>query len=223
MEEPRLFKDILSEAIEKSGLSLEKLGSVTGVPERFILAFLENNYNNLPSVPYARGYLKKIAEAADIDMEELWRAYERESKPLRSGVNDALPGNRFTMKPFNKKIIGGALIGLLIVLYIGFNAKQLIGTPDLAIESPIDETTRVEQNLALIRGRVTDPKDVVTVNGAFIDVDQSGEFSREFLLDPGVNIFQITAQRFLGRSKTETRQIIYETINNNEQKSPIKN
>jgi len=218
-----LFKDILAEHIEASGLTFDKLVAATGVPERFVAAFVEGNYPPLPAAPYARGYLKKIAEVLEVDGSELWRAYERESKPRKSGGDDFLPQNRFTMRQLNKKIAGAALVSLLVLIYIGFNAKHLLGLPDLTVELPSSSITRSLDGLALIRGRISNPKDIVNINSVAVYVDEFGEFQKEFQLDPGVNNFDISVKRFLGRTKTETRQIIFEPAVVVEKDKNIKN
>ena len=61
-----------------------------------------------------------------------------------------------------------------------------------------------------VRGRISGNKDLVNVNGSDIFVDEFGEFKKEITLDPGTNNIDIVVSRFLGRSKTESLQIIYE-------------
>lgn len=206
-----MFKEIIAEAVETSEISVDKLITATGVPERFIIALLEGNFSALPAAPYTRGYIKKIAEVLGTDPASLWVAFERESSPRRSGASDALPRNRFLMgSDFNKKKAGIYLVIILAVVYIGFNAKRLVGLPELAVTSPENSVTTTPTSFAMIRGRVQNPKDIVSINGASIYVDEFGEFQKEFPLDPGVNTFEINAKRFLGRSRLESRQIIYE-------------
>jgi plasmid maintenance system antidote protein VapI len=213
MEEPRLFKEILAETIESSGLSIEKIVNATGVPERFIIALIEGNYSVLPAAPYTRGYIKKMAEILDAEADALWVTFERESRPRRSGREDALPQNRFLMRAnLSKKNWIIALAIIVAISYLSFNTKRLTGAPDLRISAPEPPVSQNTDGLAMIRGRVEDSKDTVTINGDAVYVDEFGEFQKEFSLDPGVNNFEIMAKKFLGRSKTETRQIIYEPL-----------
>ena len=211
MDEPRLFKDILAEAVEASEISVDKIIGATGVPERFIMALIEGNYQFLPAAPYTKGYIKKIAGVLGVKPDELWVAFERESRPMRSGAGDALPRNRFLMSVnFNNRKLAIYLAIIAVVIYAGINAKRLIGAPGLSIISPTEPVTRTAEGLALIRGRVENPQDIVTINGSAIYVDEFGEFQKEFTLDPGLNNFDVAAKRFLGRGKLESRQIIYE-------------
>ena len=211
MEEPRLFKDILAESLETSEISVDKLVSATGVPERFIMALIEGNYQSLPAAPYTKGYIKKVAEVLGAEAVDLWSAFERESRPMRSGPADALPRNRFLLGANlnNRKLIIYLAI-VALVIYAGINTKRLLGVPGLTIASPAEAVTRGVEGLALIRGRVENPKDIVSINGVAVYVDEFGEFQKEFALEPGANTFDITAKRFLGRAKLESRQIIYE-------------
>lgn len=216
MEEPRLFKDILSESVDAAGISAEKLAGASGVPERFVNAFIEAEFASLPAAPYARGYLKKIAEVLEVDADELWRAFERESNPRQAGKNDYLPQNRFLIKPFTKKIAAISVSALLLIVYLSFNAERLLGAPQFLSIYPEESVSQKTDGLALIRGRIGNAKDIVTINGTSIYVDEFGEFQKEFSLDPGINSFEITAKRFLGRSKKEIRQVIYEPVIENE-------
>lgn len=213
MEEQKLFKDILSEAIETSGISFDKLSNLTNVPERFISALIDADYSILPAAPYTKGYIKKIADTLNIDHGELWRAYERENKPLSSGEKDYLPKNRFLMRTrIDNKILTMIIGAIILVSYIGINASALIGMPELIISTPENPVSASAQELLIIRGKIGNIKDTVTVNGAGLDVNEYGEFEKEFRLNPGINDFEISAKRFLGRTMTESRQVIYEQL-----------
>jgi hypothetical protein len=211
MQELRTLKDILEEAVASHGQTAGKLAATTGIPVRFVEALLSGDFNSLPAAPYIKGYLKKLAEALELNADELWERYSRETRPRQSGGGDVLPQNRFRHKTVSKKLLLLVSLGLLVVGYFAVNAKRHFGLPDLYIIYPDSAIVTVTNPLIIIRGRVGSNKDLVSINGAEVFVDEFGEFQKELLLDPGTNSIDVTARRFLGRGKLESLQIIYES------------
>ena len=128
MQEPKSLSELLLEQLEQKNISAEKLSDNTGVPKRFIHAFIDPEYTDhhaLPSAPYMRGYLKKIALTLDLNPENTWQTYERRHAPRQSGHKDYLPKNRFKIESINKKNIVIALLSTLLIIYISFNASRL--------------------------------------------------------------------------------------------------
>lgn len=200
---------MLAEHLEQKGYSTEKLAQVTGVPERFLKTLLSGEYKSLPAAPYLRGYLKKISQALEIDIDETWRLYEKENAPHSSGEKDFLPGNRFAIQHISKKNMLLAIVGGLLIIYAGINADRLLGKPVLTIIQPAAGDTSIAVPLITLQGRLENQKDVLTINGVSVNVDDSGEFKKEFSLDPGANTFEIIAKRFLGRETRVTKQVTY--------------
>ncbi len=211
MEEPKLLKEIISEAMSFKEMQTEDIAKETGVPERFIIGFIDGNYKILPAAPYTRGYLNKVCKILELDQSEIWRTYERESSPKKSGINDTLPMNRFAIKTAGKKIPLLIPIIIVVAIYLLINGNKLIATPNITISEPLKELTTAYTPSVIIKGRVDNPKDIVSINGASIYVDEFGEFKKEFFLDQGNNTFDIVAEKFLGRSSKKTVQVIYET------------
>lgn len=211
MQELRALKDILEEAVASHGQNPEKIAAGTGIPIRFVEALLSGDFNALPAAPYIKGYLKKISDVLELNTEELWERYNRETRPRQSGGADVLPQNRFKHRTVGKKSLVLISLGLLILTYFTFNAKRHFGLPDLYIVYPASATFTINDPAITIRGRVGNAKDLVSINGADVFVDEFGEFQKELALDPGTNSVDVTARRFLGRSKLESLQIIYES------------
>lgn len=209
MDSPKLLKEALSEALEQKGINREKLGATTGVPDRFIEALADGETAELPSAPYVRGYLKKIGTALELDTDELWRMYERESAPKQSGAADLLPRNRFAIAPTNKLIVGVIVLGVATLLYATLGTGKLVGMPRLSVTNPANETSTAIAPSATIEGTLGNPKDTLTINGEAVYVDETGAFKKTFPLETGLNNFDIAAKRFLGKTVTVTRQVVY--------------
>lgn len=209
MDSPKLIKETLAEALEQKGINREKLGALTGIPDRFIDAMLEGEPDELPAAPYVRGYVKKIAGVLELDADELWRMHERESAPKQSGAADILPQNRFAIAPTNKLIVGAAALVAAALLYAAFGAGRLIGAPQLSITNPADETSTAVAPSATIEGMLGNANDTLTINGEAVYVDEKGSFKKTFPLEKGLNNFDIAAKRFLGKTVAVTRQVVY--------------
>ena len=204
MEEAQTLKELLNEALNGKGYDIDKLSELTGVPERFVSALTQGDYKVLPAAPYVKGYVLKIAKATDYDSDSLWRAYERENPPLRSGNSDRLPGNRYTIKHVSKKTIYFTAAIAVFVIYGATNADRIIGSPKLQIRNPVETSSVVAMPTEIISGTLSDPNDTVSINGQAIITDEWGGFKKEIKLSPGPNTFEVVAKRFLGREKRVT-------------------
>ena len=167
----------------------------------------------LPSAPYVRGYLKKITLALDLNPETTWQTYVEAHDPRQSGHKDHLPQNRFAIQSINKKNVALAFLGGLIIIYIIFSIGRLLNKPAISLLEPAGETTTLTTPSFYIKGNIQNYKDILTINGAAIYINEAGEFNKEFSLTPGANSFEIVVKRFLGRETRLTRHIIYEPIN----------
>src|SRR3989344_7579651 len=94
----RNITTLLQESMEAKGLDAGKLADLTDVPQRFIFSLVSGDFNNLPSEPYIRGYLFKIAGILETDPNDLWRSYRQSAEIYTSGISDTLPANRFSLK-----------------------------------------------------------------------------------------------------------------------------
>ncbi len=203
------LKSLMDEALQLRNVNHEKLAQLTGISERYIWAIQNIETDKLPPSPYVRGYVKKISEVLNLNHDEIWELYKNELTRKTSGKYDTLPQNRFVIKHLSRKQMFAAVIAVFFAIYLLTNANRLIGKPDLKItfpESPI--FTTIESRIA-ITGSL-DQKDKLTINGEEIFINQNGDFFKEYELQPGLNIFEFKAQRFLGREASETKQILYQ-------------
>ncbi len=210
MEEPRRFYEILRDAMDARDYNCEKLASTTGVAEQFIRALVGNEPHNVPPSTYARGYINKIAKTLDVKQEELWEPYVREYHPKSSGALDLMPQNRFAIAAIDKRVFVGVTIGILLVIYATTNFNRLRGIPRLTMVNPQESLATSKEPSIVIKGALENPNDALTINENGVAVGSDGFFEHEAALDPGANIFVITAKRFLGRETSGTIQINYD-------------
>ncbi len=201
----RNFGEFFTEALRIKGYSLEKLANLSGVSERFLKILAEGNYKKLPSAPYMRGYLLKIAEVLEIDGISLWQEYEQAIEPRRSGENDTLPKNRFRTWQIHRGTIFAGL-GLIVVLGILFWQLPWFKSPSLNVLGEDGEV--VATSTWTMRG-FADKEQAVSINGELAQIRNDGSFEKELNLQSGFNTFTVLGTYPLGREERVIRQIFY--------------
>ncbi|MEK9154579.1 MAG: helix-turn-helix domain-containing protein [Patescibacteria group bacterium] len=202
------FHELFKELLSVRNLNIEKLHELSAVPRRYLTAFFEADFKKLPAAPYVRGYLEKISEIIGIDSEELWQAYKNESESKTSGPKDYFPSNRFAIKTINKKKIFFGIIAVFVIIYLTLRVDEVVGIPQIEIIVPTAETIITSESIIKLSGTVN-ANDKLMINGEEILVESNGHFEKNFILQPGRNIIEFKAKRFLGKEITASREVIY--------------
>ncbi len=209
MEETKDLSNAILGALRTKGLTLPKLAETTGISERFLSSFVEGKFENLPAVPYIRGYLMKIAEVLDLDGEQLFRDYLKDNKAIkRSGRHDRLPENRFATGKLNVKLIFLVLIILGILLYILLKIPLVRDVNSLIFYNLNEEITYTNEPNFMVWGRVGRSYKL-TLNGERIYPNEDGNFGARIKLQDGWNTLTFSLKKFLGKERTITKQIFY--------------
>jgi len=210
MDKP--LHELLKEQFAIKGYNIERLTRITGIPERYIEGLINGDYNKLPPAPYVRGYLLAIAPLLDLNAEGLWEEYKKEEGLKSSGASDKLPTNRFAIKSISKKKIIGAIFGILLVSYLGWNIGHLLGKPKLDIINPAPSTITTEKSTIKLVGYIN-PADKLLINAEEVVVDSNGLFTKDYNLQAGLNTVEFLAKRFLGKETKVVKQIMYQQDN----------
>jgi len=212
MEDTRKLRDIILDQCEAREVRVEDLIKKTGIPEQYLDAIINDLRRRLPAFPYIRVHLVAIADLLQLPRDLVINKYRSEFAEKISGGGDMLPHNRFAL-PSDKRrlIVGVVIIGLAVVIY-GISRSGFFGRPHLTIVMPPAdrETFIISSSTILLSGKV-DSGDSLTVNGQAVTVDDSGNFSKEYLLAPEINILEFVTKRFLGRQLTVTKQVYFES------------
>ncbi len=208
-ENVKTLKEILEDSMDVKGIGVERLSEITDIPGRFIKAIIEGNISALPSSPYVRGYLIRIAEALSLNGHELWAIYKNGMGLKTSGEKDNLPHNRFAAKPFRKKNLIFIALAVIALIYLAFKVDRLLGVPPIDINNPPTDNMMVNAASIDLRGDV-DPQDKLTINGEEITTDKNGYFEKQFSLQPGINSIEFKVKRLLGKEVTIVRKVIYQ-------------
>jgi len=207
--EQKTIKEILEDSMNVKGFSVERLSELTDIPERFVKAIIDENITSLPSSPYVRGYFVKIAEALNLNGNELWAIYKENLDLRTSGGKDKLPHNRFELKPFKKRNVILIVLAIIVVTYLAFKIETLLGVPNIDISNPATDNMVVNLPTIDLRGEI-DAKDKLTINNEEIATDKNGYFEKKFLLEAGINSIEFKVKRLLGKETTIVRKVIYQ-------------
>lgn len=204
------FKAFFNEKVRARGLTLKKLSDLSGIAVQHLENMSHGRYEKLPPAPYLRGYLRTLGHILDFDA-QVWRDYFEESGIVRvSGERDRLPRNRFAVESFRRY----ALISILILTlcgYIVFRFSAIIGRPNLVVTNPNETIAQTRNDTYTVRG-TANRSDGIMINGESVIPDEFGAWQKEIALQPGINVVEVKAKKFLGTEAIVTRQLIYEPI-----------
>ena len=192
------------------GLTLERIRLQTGIAERYLTAFLEDQKERLPAAPYVRGYLIKLALVLDLNGQELWELHKKDELMIKtSGPADLLPRNRYALKKLNKRWLITGICAALVLVYAATNANRFLGRPTIKITSPAVETLVTTANTIILLGNIN-TSDKLMIDGEEITVDENGRFRKEYPLQPGLNRIEFRVKKLLGKEVEAIRQVIYQ-------------
>lgn len=209
--EEKQFKNFLENKIQNKNLDLKHLSEISGIALNNLQDLIDENTNNLPPAPYVRGYLIKLGKILDFNGEEWWEYFKNKKDLKSSGKGDELPQNRFISFRFKKYIlIVLAIILTLIYFIIRFN--NIFGRPVIELNIPSYILNVTDKNF-VINGEVKNV-DKLFINLEEVFIDKNGKFSKEIILQPGINNIEIKAQKLLRPETKILRQIFYQENQN---------
>lgn len=104
--------EILQNARKEKNLTLDDIGKKTKIRSKYLKAIEEEKWDLLPGIAYMKGFLKRYADAVELDGDKLLTLFRREFKDeqkvkvIPEGVADEEKGNKFflTIKQIISKI-----------------------------------------------------------------------------------------------------------------------
>jgi cytoskeletal protein RodZ len=200
LREKRLRKCILLEDVEKA----------TKIRKKFLEAIEADDYSIIPSISYAKGFVKNYSEFLGLDSQTTLAFFRRQSQDAPK--QSLLPKKSIATENTLFRLTPGRFIMLLLgactmvfFSYFILQYRRLQEPPVLHIEKPQQEKI-VEDRKVDVLGN-TSPDATVTVNGVSVLVRSDGNFFDQVSLDPGVNTITITATSRYGKSTTVVRKV----------------
>ena len=207
------FEQFFAEKMKEKGLSLKKIAEMTGIAPAHIESLLRGDYDSMPSAPYFHGYMIHLGTILEFDGEEWWTILKKQGVIKNSGELDTLPRNRF-IKQSPPKYLWAIGAGILVLIYLAFQAPRIFGHPTLVVQFPDTNPYVTTSSTVTLSGTVSgaDSLYLVGANGETeqIIIAADGSWQKGVLLGTGPNPFEISAKKFLGGVTTVTEQIFYQ-------------
>lgn len=209
--EEKQFKNFLEDKMQDKNLDLKHLSEISGIALNNLQDLIDENTNNLPPAPYVRGYLIKLGKILDFNGEEWWEYFKNKKDLKSSGKGDELPQNRFISFRFKKYILI-VLVIILALIYFIIRFNNIFGRPVIELNIP-SYILNVTDKKFVINGEVKNV-DKLFINLEEVFIDKNGKFSKEIILQPGINNIEIKAQKLLRPETKILRQIFYQENQN---------
>ena len=202
---------ILREARVSRHYSLEQVEAATKIRCKFLEAIESDDFSNLPSLAYAKGFVKNYSAYLGLDSDTVLAFFRRQTSEipratlLPKGMTEPLNKPWFYLTPGRFLGLVIALLATVFLFYFGVQYRRLNQSPRLTIESPKDQTMTTDKRVDVL-GQ-TDPDATVTVNGFSVVVRSDGKFFSQVVLETGVNTLTVVATSRFGKATTVTRKV----------------
>ncbi len=200
---------ILKEARSLKKLSLDQAETATKIRLKFLTAIESDDYSGLPSLSYAKGFVKNYSEYLGLDSSTVLAFFRRQTTDVsRTSLlpkKDTMSTHGFHLTP--GRFLAGILIVLVLIFlgYLGLQYGKLNQPPDLSVDSPKNQLVVQERRVDIL-GK-TDPDAAVTVNGINVVVRADGKFFDQISLESGVNKITVVATSRFGKTATIVREV----------------
>jgi len=203
------FSTKIKEQRVNTKISLQDLASKSKIPLRY-LNWLENDeLNKLPAPVYMIGILEVYAKFYKLNPDELIKDYfEAIGKPETPKQPSNQHKKRFNLNPELLRLVIVVLTFSLVLAYFIYQITSLNFKPTILL-TPLADMTTANQTL-VFSGHLKPINSRLTINNQDIWVSESGEFSQELFLNPGSNIFIISAISKYGKRTELIRKILRE-------------
>ena len=196
-----------------AGWTLSEMAGKTKVQKSVLEAFEKDRYDKLPAPIYARQYLKTYAKALGVDPEYYLRRFDDERGTCDFIGNARLPierprASQFFVQGNLLKVGGFAAVLLMVAGYLGFQIREIVAPPKLAVTAPADGFTTDEASVRITGMAEKDAK--VTVNGEPILTKSDGSFDTEVMLERGLNLITVEGAKRYSKTAVAYRRVILE-------------
>lgn len=178
--------DILREAREKKGLTLNQVEKTTRIRIKFLKAIEDNNWNFFSSKIYIVGLIKNYAKFIGLDTQKILAFFRRDYE-RKEDVQFKRRLSRSYLKPETRILIG---IGIFLVFlfffgYFGYQLKIFLTPPKVTIISPRKSIFRSVEKIHVI-GK-TEKESTITIYGEKVFQNKEGVFEYDFPMKKGKN------------------------------------
>ena len=147
---------ILKEAREAKRLTFEQVEIATKIRAKFLAGIEADDYSSLPSISYAKGFVKNYAEYLGVPTNTILAFFRRQtleiskSAILPKGVAQSLNRAWFQLTPGKFLIFLFVGFVALFLIYLGIQYGQLQNAPGLTIDAPLDHALVITKKVELL-------------------------------------------------------------------------
>ena len=185
---------IIRTARQKRGLAIDQLSHLTKIDSKYIEALEQNNYSQLPSETFTKGFIRNLSLRLDLNPHEMVAIFRRDYRHPQPIVTPrhlpklVLPDNASQILPF---VLGG----VIFLIYLIFQFRAIVTPPKLSISFP--ENNAVLVSPIEIAGDTSLDTTVYINEDTKVKPDSSGHFLARINLPPGETIIELkTVNRF---------------------------
>jgi cytoskeleton protein RodZ len=203
---------ILKKNRQEKGVSLAEIEKATKIRLGNLRALEEDEYEKLPSLTSARGFIKNYAEFLGLSSTSLLAIFRRDFTQDKRGR--VIP--QIALKPLDKPFLSWSPRLTIILLAAGFFSLffgyllyqyfSLINPPRLTLTAPLPEEQVTGETIEVVGKTSADA--VVTVNGQIVNLSEEGEFRYQLKLASGRNTIVVEAVNKQGK-KSEVGRTVY--------------
>ena len=205
----KVGQKFLDKRLEKS-LTLQDVSRSTKIKVSFLEAIENGEYEKLPSVTYAQGFVRNYARFLQMPEAETLALFRREfdqeksMKVLPSGFTKTkeFPISRFRLRQTFFLVI---FVFVVILGYILFQYRGALVNPSLFVSSPLENAV-ISSSVVTVVGK-TDSNATVFVSNDQVTVDNNGVFSKIVNVFPGKTTLTIRAVNQFGKQTVIKRDI----------------
>ncbi len=198
------------EARLEKGLTLEEISQSTKIKASFLDAIEKGEYEKLPSVTYAQGFVRNYARFLNMPEKETLALFRREfddEKAMRVLPQGFTKTNDFSLSRFKSKrtLFLFFLVCFALIGYILFQYRGALVNPALFISSPMQNAV-ISSDVVTIVGK-TDSNATVFVDNFSVSVDSNGVFTKSINVFPGKTTVVVKAVNKFGKETILKRDI----------------
>ena len=199
----------LQEERIKKGLSIEEIADVTKIRKNFLEHIEKGEYEKLPSVTFAQGFVRNYVAFLGLPEKETMALFKREFdeekifRVLPQGFNKDMdfPLSRIKMSQAILIII----LFLSLLVFLLFQYKDAIINPSISISYP-KENQVIRSTSVLVSGN-TNPDNVVYVNNFPVSVSDNGSFRKNISVFQGRNKINIKVVNRFNKITEKTLEV----------------
>jgi len=201
--------EILKNARLNKKVSFRTASQATKIHAGFLQALEKNEFDQLPSLPSARGFLKNYAEFLGLSSEPILAIFRRDfgQRSVKTGVvpQSNAAGQPWRWQPKLTVIVALTVFFAGVIGFLAYQYFSLAKQPPLELWAPEDKQ-KISGEKVEILGK-TDPDATVTINGQPVFLTTAGEFRYKLELFSGENKIVVEAQSRLGKKATLERVV----------------